>query len=182
MCRMRLPFALAALLGFIVCSPVLGNTKHAPLPEELLKAKTVYIDNQSGLATLGDKAYDELSKWGRFKIVSSAKDADLVLLISAHAYVTGYSTNTTGTAQGTADASGNIQLSGTSHSRTDADFARITYLTAIDPKTGNALWSDQKLWGNLYTGFRSATRSLVKELRKRVEEQEADGRGKNKNK
>jgi hypothetical protein len=108
--RILHPFALAVLFAFIVCSSVFANTKHAPLPDELLKAKTVYIDNQSGLATLGDKAYDELSKWGRFKIVSSAKDADLVLLISAHAYVTGYSTNTTGTAQGTADASGNIQL------------------------------------------------------------------------
>jgi len=106
----------------------------------------------------------------------SAKDADLVLLISAHAYVTGYNTNTTGTAQGTADASGNIQLSGTSQSRTNAEVARITFMTTIDPKTGNAIWSDQKLWGNLYSGFRSATRSLVKELRKRIEEQNRESR------
>ena len=99
-----------------------------------------------------------------------------MLLISAHAYVTGYNTNTTGTAQGTADASGNIQLSGTSQSRTNAEVARITFMTTIDPKTGNAIWSDQKLWGNLYSGFRSATRSLVKELRKRIEEQNRESR------
>lgn len=172
------PTALAFLVGFIVCSSVLGSTKHAPLPEEVLRAKTVYIDNQSGVASLGDRAYDELSKWGRFKIVSSAKDADLVLLISAHAYVSGYNTNTTGTTQGTVDANGNVQLSSNSQSRTDAEVTRVTYMTAIDPKTGSALWSDQKLWGNLYTGFRSATRSLVKELRKRVEEQEAGSKGK----
>jgi hypothetical protein len=33
---------------------------NAPLPEQILQAKTVYIDNQSGFATLGDRAYDEL--------------------------------------------------------------------------------------------------------------------------
>jgi hypothetical protein len=110
----------------------------------------------------------------------SAKDADLVLLICARAYVTGYSTTTTGTAEGNTDGSGNTRITGRSESQTSAEVARITYMTAIDPKTGTALWSDQKLWGNLYTGFRSATRSLVKELRKRVEDQEADSRGKNK--
>jgi hypothetical protein len=82
--------------------------------------------------------------------------------------------------RGTEDSSGNIQLSGNSQSQTNAEVTRITYVTAIDPKTGNALWSDQKLWGNLYTGFRSATRSLVKELRKRVEEQEAGAEAKGK--
>lgn len=92
--------------------------------------------------------------------------------------MSGYHTSTTGTAQGTADDSGNIQLSTNSESQTYAQVTRITYMTAIDPKTGKALWSDQKVWGNLYTGFRSATRSLVKELRKRVEEQEADAKGK----
>ena len=171
-------FAATLLVAFAVCPALLGHTKHAPLPEQILQAKTVYIDNQSGLATLGDRAYDEMSKWGRFKIVASAKDADLVLLISAHAYLSGYQTSTTTTAQGTDDGSGNIQMSGNSQSQTNAQVTRITYMTAIDPKTGNALWSDQKLWGTLYTGFRSATRSLVKELRKRVGEQEADAKGK----
>jgi hypothetical protein len=178
----RIAHRLAVVLFvlFAICPTVLGHTKHAPLPEQILQAKTVYIDNQSGLATLGDRAYDELSKWGRFKIASSSKDAELVLLISAHAYVSGYNTDTTSTVRGTEDSSGNIQLSGNSQSQTNAQLTRITYMTAIDPKTGNALWSDQKLWGNLYTGFRSATRSLVKELRKRVEEQEAGAKTKGK--
>jgi hypothetical protein len=171
--------ATAALLASALCPSLLGHTKHAPLPDQILQAKTVYVDNRSGFADLGDKAYDELSKWGRFKVLSSAKDADLVFLISASAYVTGYRTNTTGTAEGTADSSGNIQLSGSSQSQTNAQVARITYLTAIDPKTGNSLWSDQKSWGSLLYPV-SATRSLVKELRKRVEEQEADAKSKGK--
>lgn len=176
----RMTHSVSTALLLAVCLPVFGHTKHAPLPEQILQAKTVYIDNQSGLSSLGDRAYDELSKWSRFKIVSNAKDADLVLLISAHAYVSGYHTSTTSTAHGTEDDSGNIQMSGNSQSETSPNVTRVTYLTAIDPKTGDSLWSDQKVWGNLYTGFRSATRSLVKELRKRVEEQEADAKGKKK--
>lgn len=172
----RIAQLLTLAFLFAVCPALSAHTKQAPLSERIMQAKTVYIDNQSGLATLGDRAYDEVSKWGRFKIVSSAKDADLVLLISAHAYVSGYYTSTTSTAHGTADDSGNIQLSGNSESQTNAQVTRVTYMTAVDPKNGDALWSDQKVWGNLYTGFRSATRSLVKELRKRVEEQESDAK------
>lgn len=133
-----------------VCPPVFGHTKHAPLPEQILQAKTVYIDNQSGLSSFGD------------------------------AYVSGYHTSTTSTAHGTEDDSGNIQMSGNSQSETSPNVTRVTYLTAIDPKTGDSLWSDQKVLGNLYMGFRSATRSLVKELRKRIEEQEAGAKGKGK--
>jgi hypothetical protein len=62
-----------------------------PLPQKLMIAKTVYIDNQSGFADLGDKCYDELRKWGRFQIVGSAEKADVVLLLSANEYVSGYS-------------------------------------------------------------------------------------------
>jgi hypothetical protein len=40
-------------------------------------------------------------------------------------------------------------------------------------KSGIVLWSDTRRWGNLFTGFKSATREVVKELRKRIEEQEA---------
>ncbi len=44
-----------------------------------------------------------------------------------------------------------------------------TYLTVIDPQTGDNLWSDSKRWGNLYTGFHSATKGLVDELVKRMD-------------
>jgi hypothetical protein len=73
----------AALLLSALSPSAVGRTKHVPLPDQILQAKTAYIDNRSGFASLGDKAYDELSKWGRFKIVKSAKEADLVFLLSA---------------------------------------------------------------------------------------------------
>lgn len=146
---------------------------HAPLPKQVLEAKTVYLDNQSGFASLGDKAYDELTKWGRFKVVDQRQNADLILLLSASEYRGGYVTSGTAQQHGTVDDSGNIEVSGESESTTTPVVYRRTHLTVIDPKTGTSLWSDSKAWGNLYTGFHSATRSLIKNLRSRLEEQEA---------
>jgi hypothetical protein len=70
--------ALAALVTLVV-SPSLA--KHAPLPEKLLTAKTIFVENHCG-ARLGDKAYAELTKWGRFQVVTDRAKADVVLLVS----------------------------------------------------------------------------------------------------
>jgi len=174
---------LSAVCILSFCSSALANTKHAPLPDQILQAKTVYIDNRAGFAAFGDRAYDELSKWGRFKIVKSAKEADLVFLLSADEYVTGYRTDTSGTTTGTVDNSGNVRLEGDSTSRTHAQTGGTTYLTLIDPNTGKSLWADQEVWGGghpvTWMGFtfaKSATRLLVRKLRKRIEEQESDSK------
>jgi len=44
----------------------------------------------------------------------------------------------------------------------------------FDAKNGNNHWGDSKKWGNLYTGFHSATKGLIQELRKRMEEQASE--------
>jgi len=115
--------------------------------------------------------------------VKSAKEADLVFLLSAYEYVTGYRTDTSGTTTGTVDNSGNARLDGDSTSRTHAQTGGTTYLTLIDPNTGKSLWADQEVWGGghpvTWMGFtfaKSATRLLVKELRKRIEAQESDSK------
>jgi hypothetical protein len=41
---------------------------------------------------------------------------------------------------------------------------RYAYLTVIDSKTGDNLWSDKHRWGGLLTGFNSVGKRLVKEL------------------
>lgn len=143
--------------------------KHLPLPAQIMTAKTVYIDNQSGIAKLGDRAYEQLSKWGRFQIVSERKQADLILLLSAHAYDGGYIT-TGGGQSGSIDQNGNINTTNQPTYTTHVTVA-YTYLTVIDPKSGENLWSDSKRWGNLYTGFHSATKGLIDELQKRMKEQ-----------
>jgi hypothetical protein len=136
---------------------------HLPLPPEITSAKSIYIDNQSGLAKLGDRAYEQLTKWGRWQVVSSRQNADLILLLSAHQYNGGYVTSTSGRI----DDNGNINATSDVSSVT----VGYTYITVVDPRSGDNLWSDSKRWGNMYTGFHSATKGLVDELMKRIAEE-----------
>lgn len=151
--------SLLFVLCLLLCAPSLV-ARHAPLPRKLINAKTAYIDNRTGLENADDRAYDELKKWGRFRIVEDPRSADVILLVTARRYVSGSYTS------GTVSDSG--QVSANTYSQTSG----ATYLTVVDPQTGAALWSDGKRWGSLFTGFRSATRSLIKELRKRIDAQE----------
>jgi len=78
------------LVLFVVAAFTTNGTakdKHLPLPPQVMTAKTVYIDNQSGFAKMGDKCNEEIQKWGRFQVVQNRKQADLILLLSAREYV-----------------------------------------------------------------------------------------------
>lgn len=72
---------LAVIL--LLCSMALAGTR-APLPEKLVNAKTVYLDNRT-YAEVGDKVYDELQKWGRFQLSADPKDADLIFQLTSDA-------------------------------------------------------------------------------------------------
>jgi hypothetical protein len=159
---------LGLLCLFVALTPVYGKHEKMPLPQQVITAKTIFIDNRSGFASLGDRAYDELKKWGRYQIVDSADKADMVFLLSAKEYVSGYTSSTYGNTNGTVDNNGNINAHTYGSSNSAAVYSGTTYVTLIDPKTGNALWSDARAWGR----FKSATRGLVKELRDRIKDQE----------
>ena len=158
---------ISCAIWFVLCSQ-LCNAKetHAPLPSAVLTAKTIYVDNQSGVAVMGDRAYDELRKWGRFEIVDNPQKADMVLLLSVTSYDAGYVLNGTGQTVGANDGSTNSQV----YSEGEARHVEIpdAHVTLIDPKTGTRLWSDVRRAGV----YKSATRELVKELRDRISEQE----------
>jgi hypothetical protein len=154
-------------------SAVAKERKYPPLPSKVITAKTVYLDNRTGYAKFSDRAYGELEKWGRFRVVDSPKDADLVFLLSASVYDGGYVTRGTSQQHGTISEYGSVDISGTTESTSSPVRLGVTHLYVIDPKTGESLWSDTKRWGNLFTGFRSATRSLIKELRNRIEASDA---------
>jgi hypothetical protein len=79
------------VLGFALCAFTLSakEKQHLPLPATVLAAKAVFIDNQTGMAKLGDRAYEELRKWGRFQIVSDRKRADLIFLLTARNMMVG---------------------------------------------------------------------------------------------
>jgi len=103
---------LAAFLVIVAMSSIAyaKDHKHAPLPSKVLTARTVYLDNRTGYEKFSDRAYDELQKWGRFRVVAGAKDADLVFLLSASEYHGGYVTSGTTQQHGTVDDGGNVNI------------------------------------------------------------------------
>ena len=133
----------AALALMLVVSPIHAKDKHAPLPASVIAAKTVYIDNQTGHTEITDRAYDALSKWGRFKILKDAKDADLVLRF-------------------TADTNGRP-----TPPHNDIDVSPTPVLLSVLDQANNLLWSESK-----NKPFHSQTRLDIDEFKKRVEEQE----------
>jgi len=152
--------ALSVLAVLLVAESATAKKPKAPLPRKILQAKTVYLDNRSGLAKVADKAYGELTEWGRFQIVQYPKDAELTFLFSTTATDGDYVT--TGYTQ--YDPAG----SATSTHITRAVTRNYTHLTVVDRADGATLWTDSR------RGFvQIATRRLLKELRQRIEQQEA---------
>jgi hypothetical protein len=133
----------AALALVLVVSPIHAKDKHAPLPASVIAAKTVYIDNQTGHSDITDRAYEALTKWGRFKILQNAKDADLVLRF-------------------TADTKGRP-----TPPRNDIDISPTPVLFTVFDQANNELWSASR-----NQPFRSQTRLDIDEFKKRIEEQE----------
>jgi hypothetical protein len=131
-----------------------------------LSAKTVYFDNQTGVEAVGTAALAQLRKWGRFQIVPDKQTADLILLLSADPYNGGYIIFASGQT-GTIDADGHIaQDRVPNYNRLTP--VRDAYLTVIDPRSGQNLWSDSHAWGGLLTGANSAGARLVHKLQKQI--------------
>lgn len=70
------------LAGILSLSSALSASGHAPLPKTLLSAKSAYIDGQVS-SRIRDKAYEQLAKWGRFRVVDEAAKADVIVVISS---------------------------------------------------------------------------------------------------
>lgn len=109
-----------------------------PLPVNVLSARKIYVDNRTGDAAIQNNAYLELAKWGRFQIVDSVQRADVVLRFFGSETVTflpaGEKTYVYGPAANVARLQG-------ADEQAPAGFTRITL---VDPKSGVALWSEQR--------------------------------------
>ena len=150
---------LSSLAVLMLASvPCLANPKHAPLPEKLLKAKAVYIENH-GSAKLRDQAYEEITKWGRFSVVEKRESADIVLLLSSEPGRAGGGTTST------YDPSANNGSGGWTHGSVHTSSAPVFHVEILDAKSGESLFSDTR-----------RPSSSLKELRKRMEEQEKEAK------
>jgi hypothetical protein len=65
----------------ILCATSLAKTPHAALPDVVMKAKTIYLDNEGDTSRF-DNAYAEFQKWGRFAIVTTPEAADITVVFT----------------------------------------------------------------------------------------------------
>lgn len=180
---------LAAVLVVLLSLSVYAKDKYAPLPEKIMKARTVLILNRTPVPEISDKAYQELKKWGRFTVVEKIEDADLVLALTAQQ--TGERTvvlqlgNDTIKTDANATTYGNVATYGNNATYTGnttgtatttvsraprvpvTTYYGETTMYIIDPKTPEAppLWSITRPWSS-----KGATKVCIRELRKRVED------------
>ena len=146
--------------GFLAVAPAHAQKQLAQSPRILL-AKTAYFDNQTGSDAVGKNALAQLKKWGKFQLVSARKQADLIFLLSADPYKGGnivFASGQTGSTE-----NGHVTEDPVPNYNRQSP-TRYAYLTVIDLKTGDNLWSDKHLWGGLLTGFNRVGERLVKEL------------------
>ena len=78
-------------MRFLICLLVLlaggygGSALAENVPQELLTAKTVYLRDRGGDRKLFDQIRRQVKEWGRWELVSNARNADLVLALTVEA-------------------------------------------------------------------------------------------------
>lgn len=117
-------------IGIVVCLTAAGiQAQPAQLPQAVMAAHSVFVENETGFVELQYTAVLELSKWGHFQQAESREKADLVLLLSSgthvHAVPDGQYPRTTGLNAFTEEAVP----------------AGQTKVALVDPKSGATLWS-----------------------------------------
>ena len=162
---MRVSPVLVVLALTLLPSTAAQHQKQLEISPNMLSARSVYFEDQTGVTPVGAKALGRLKKWGRFQIVHDRRDADLIILLSAQPYKGG-NIIFSGGQTGSIDAKGNITEDPVP-SFNKAAPVRYAYLTVIDPKNGEELWNESHPWGGLLTGFNSAGENLVKTLERR---------------
>ena len=159
-----LPSLLA--LALLSAAPIVHAQKQLAQSPRILNAKTIFFLNKTGSDPIGSEALAQLKKWGKFQIVSDRSQADLIFYLSADPYRGGdvlFASGQTGTVHDdgriTEDPVPNYSK---------ASPTRSAYLTVLDPKSGENLWSDKHVWGGLLTGRNSVGARLVSKLEKQT--------------
>jgi hypothetical protein len=145
------------LLALGLESVAFATTKHMPLPPSLMLGKRVYIENQTpDCPQCADQVYGELTKWGRFQIVTDPKESDLVFVLTSTSSErpVGVNSNTSGS-----------NTYGTVVSVEDY----TVYLTVVDGHTGQRLYSIGEYWRFRWS---KPSVTLIKKLRERIAEEE----------
>jgi hypothetical protein len=158
--RRRLRVVLLLFLGAALASSARANDQQ--VPAEMLQAKTVFIQkgmvyqqrhDPTGEASNIEPCREELGKWGRYKVVTNPKEADLILRVSNR-------DDRHSTIAGSASVTGSVTLG-----------SMYTIIDVIQPSSGKVLFSVAHNWSRSWSTKTAAT-GAVKDLRKKVEETE----------
>ena len=152
----------APLTAALLAIPSAFAQKQMAQSPRILNAKTVFFLNTTGSDPVGAAAVAQLKKWGKYQIVSERSHADLMFLLSADPYRGGDILFASGQT-GSVAPDGKISEDRLPN-YTKASPTREAYLSVIDAKTGENLWSDHHVWGGLLTGANSAGARLIRKL------------------
>ena len=130
------------------------------LPDAVVHAHTVFLENETGFNELQYSTIFELSKWGRFDLAESPDKADLIMRLDSGSHVR-------------AVPEGQFPTSGGMNAAEDGEIPKgHTRISLLDPKTSAVLWSDTHRTeggkvknGHLLDGLRDAFDSYDKSRR-----------------
>ena len=117
------------LLIDVLCAAVLNvEGQPAVLPQGVVLAHTVYIQNETGFVELEYTTILELSKWGHFELAERREKADLILRLDAGSRVRLVTEGEATPAASSAPAENPVPPG-------------YTRIALLQPKTGQTLWS-----------------------------------------
>jgi hypothetical protein len=159
---------LIVLLCLFAIIPILPaktrkDVPPAPLPAVIVAAHKVFLSNGGGSDLAYDAFYSEMKKWGKYQIVGSPEEADLIVELA-------YRVENMGTHVWSATNTDNNTTQ--VYSRQIIDPQLI--LTIYDAKTKNSLWSTvdhrrlAKMENNREKEIVNSAERLVEELRSRA--------------
>ncbi len=73
---MRNAFAVGLLFALLA-----AGADRSSLPEKVVSARSVYIQNDSGDSKLGGELNKALKRWGRWQMVNNRAEADLIAVL-----------------------------------------------------------------------------------------------------
>jgi hypothetical protein len=150
-----LPFTL--LVSIIASIPLAfgADHKHAPLPDKLTHAKTVYLENSTGDQKLADSLYSLVSAWEKWDFVTDRAKADILLILSYDEKMVPVVAAGSATAIGRSAAGSGVAF----------PIQYYVYLHVADRETGDALWTAKS---RIKVGASRTAGTLLSDLKDRL--------------
>ncbi len=154
---MKAPMKTCLLVPLLAVS-TFAKESYAPLPEKIMHAKTVYVENRTMDAVVADTAFRHLQKWKKYVVVNDRSKADLVFVLTMATHEAIYSNGTRVSNQIGATT---ITTGGQIYSYTAGS------ITLEIQDAAGTVWVNTKPFSK-----KGATRELMNDLRQRIERQE----------